>query len=134
VNGHETTIVKGWGNEESFGIRVCMSVNVGTNITCPVTMVADVVKVLLVHQVVLHVAEHSGRTRSHTTSSETFGVEFNVRMNGCELHDGGEVSRYNGGEESTISTRGEIGDVMPKFEDNIKGLTVGTGVPMGTTV
>jgi len=91
MKGHETTIIEGWSNEELFGIRVCMSVDVDTNVTCPVAMITNLLEVTLVDEVVLHVAEHSDRTRSHATTSETSGVELDVRFNGGELHDGGEI-------------------------------------------
>ena len=91
MKGHKTTIIEGWSNKELFGIRVCMSVNVGTNVTCPVAMITDLLEVTLVDQVVFHVAEHSDRTRSHATTSETFGVKLDIGLNGGELHDGGEI-------------------------------------------
>ena len=134
MNGHKTTIVERRSDKESFGIRVCVSIDLGTNVTGPVTVVTDVFKVALVDQVIFHVAEHRGRTGSHAASSETSGVKLNVWVDGSELHDGGEVSRHDGGEESTISGRREIGDIVPKDEYDVKGLTVDTGITMCTTV
>ena len=55
-------------------------------------------------------------------------------MKGRELHDGGDVGRHDGGEESTIGRGREIGDMVPKDEYDVKGLTVETRVTMGTTM
>ena len=58
MNGHETTIVERRSDNESFGIRVCVSIDLGTNITSPVTVITYVFKVTSVDQVMCHVAEH----------------------------------------------------------------------------
>ena len=111
-----------------------MSINLATNVACPLTMVTNHLEVAMFDEVILHVAEHGGGTRAHATCGETVGVKLDIGVVCIHLHNGGEVSGKDVGEESTIRRRGELIDIFPNEQYDIERLAVRARIAMSTAV
>ena len=67
VRGHETTVIQGRCNDRFFCVRGSVGVHTTTNITGPSAVIANLFKILLFQELVLHVAKHGGGTSAHAT-------------------------------------------------------------------
>ena len=111
-----------------------MSINLATNVACPLTMVTNHLEVAMFDEVILHVAEHGGGTRAHATCGEMVGVELDVGVNCSHLHNGGEVRSKDVGEEGTVRRRGKLTYISPNDENNVERLAIGAGVAVSATM